>query len=130
MMRLYIYKIIIIIMASMCFVCVCMEWKRRVGDPGRIIRVFGEIMEMAAHKSSSLRRNLHLGKHMSPMECYVGESLRMRGLSAGCSAGQIPCSSWIASLKRKYEPLQRPTVGGRNRDLVKEKKGNRSLFIF
>lgn len=36
----------------------------RERDPGKIIRVFCELMEMAAHKSPSLRKNSHLGRYL------------------------------------------------------------------
>lgn len=55
------------------FCCLCMRVKEksreREGDPGRIRRVFCELMETAAYKRPSLRRNLHLGRHLSAVVC-------------------------------------------------------------
>lgn len=46
--------------------CVLVRVKEKKGEREiiRIIRVFCELMEMAAHKSSSLRKNSHLGRHL------------------------------------------------------------------
>lgn len=45
------------------------ERRKEKGEIGRIISLFSELMEMAAHKSPRLGRNSHLGKHLLAFAC-------------------------------------------------------------
>ena len=105
-------------------------------------------MEMAAHKSPSLGRTSHLGRHLWTLRaflclcvcmcvcacvcvclCYRAKSLCMRTLSVGCSGGQIPRSSRIISQRESLNIYKEALMEG-GIGIWRQRKGNHSLLTW
>lgn len=119
---------------SVC-VCVLVRVKEKKGEREiiRIIRVFCEFMEMAAHKSSSLRKNLHLGRHLWKFALvFESKGAKMFCVRELCSRllwRSDPLSRLDYIPKRKSEHPQRGSSGGRWRDSETEKRESQPFDV-